>query len=133
MNLANTLKAGVVALALGGTALTAAAPVQAAPPSANFQLYFGGGNGGITLHFGDDDYWDYCRTNKQIVKGLNNKGYKQVKIVKESNKTNKVWAVGRKNGDWYQLRVDRCSGKVDQVKKIYPKNNGNSFNLTFTF
>ena len=131
MNLMNTLKAGVVAIALTGTALTAAAPVQAAQPTFGFQLNLGGGNG-IVLHFGDDDYWDFCRTNKQIIKGLNNKGYKQVKIVKESNKTNKVWAVGRKNFSWWQMRVDRCTGKVDQVKKI-KTNNGNSFNLTFTF
>jgi hypothetical protein len=134
MNLLNTLKAGVVAIALTGTALTAAAPVQAAQPAFGFQLNFGTGNGGIVLHFGDDDYWDFCRTNKQIVKGLNNKGYKSVKIVKESNKTNKVWAIGRKSGDWWQMRVDRCSGKVDQVKKIYPKKKGGAeFNLTFTF
>jgi hypothetical protein len=132
MNLLSTLKAGVVAIALTGTALTVAAPVQAAPPSFGFQLNLGSGNGGIVLHFGDEDYWDFCRTNKQIIKGLNNKGYKNVKIVKESNKNNKVWAVGRKSGDWWQMRVDRCSGKVDQVKKI-KNNNGNSFNLTFTF
>jgi hypothetical protein len=131
MNLMNTLKAGVVAIALTGTALTAAAPVQAAQPTFGFQLNLGGGSG-IVLHFGDDDYWDFCRTNKQIIKGLNNKGYKQVKIVKESNKNNKVWAVGRKNGSWWQMRVDRCTGKVDQVKKI-KTNNNNSFNLTFTF
>lgn len=129
-----TLKAGVVALALAGTAL-AAVPVQAAQPNFGFQLNFGGGgNGGIVLHFGDDDYWDFCLTNKQIVKALNNKGYSKVKIVKESNSSNKVWAVGRKYGNWYQLRIDRCTGKVDQVKEIYPLDNGgNSFNLTFSF
>ncbi|MEO7223772.1 MAG: hypothetical protein ABIY37_14985 [Devosia sp.] len=133
MILLNTLKAGVVALALAGTAL-AAVPAQAASPTFGFSLNLlgGGGNGGIVLHFGDDNYWDVCYTNKQIIQGLNNKGYSKVKIVKESNSTNKVWAIGRKYGDWFQMRVDRCSGKVDQVKQIYP-NNGNSFNLTFSF
>jgi hypothetical protein len=130
----NTLKAGVVALALAGTAI-AAVPAQAAQPNFGFSLNFGGGgNGGIILHFGDDDYWDFCLTNKQIVKALNNKGYSKVKLVKESQSTNKVWAIGRKYGDWYQLRIDRCTGKVDQVKEIYPLDNGgNSFNLTLKF
>jgi hypothetical protein len=133
MILLNTLKAGVVALSLAGAAI-AAVPAQAAQPTFGFNLNFGGGNGGIVLHFGDDDYFDYCYTNKQIVAGLNNKGYSKVKIVKESNSTNKVWAIGRKNWDWYQMRVDRCTHKVDQVKEIYPiDNGGNSFNLTLTF
>ncbi|MEO7223719.1 MAG: hypothetical protein ABIY37_14720, partial [Devosia sp.] len=137
MILLNTLKAGVVALALAGTAL-AAVPAQAASPTFGFSLNFGNnfgpGNGGIVLHFGDDNYWDVCYTNKQIIQGLNNKGYSKVKIVKESNSSNKVWAIGRKYGDWFQMRVDRCTGKVDQVKQIYPVNNGgNSFNLTFSF
>ena len=129
-----TLKAGVVALALAGTAL-AAVPAQAASPTFGFSLNLGGGgsNGGIILHFGDDNYWDVCYTNKQIIKGLNNSGYSQVKIVKEYNSSNKVWAIGKRHGDWWQLRVDRCTGKVDRIKKIYPKGSTNSFNLTFTF
>jgi hypothetical protein len=130
------LRAGVVALALAGTALVAV-PAQAAQPTFGFSLNFGnfgGGNGGIVLHFGDDDYWDFCRTNSQIRSALRNAGYSQVKIVKESNNTNKVWAIGKKHGDWYQMRVDRCTGKVDRIKEIYPiDNGGNSFNLTFTF
>ena len=138
MNLLTTLKAGVVALALAGTAM-AAVPAQAASPNFGFSLNFGGGNnfgpgGGIVLHFGDDNYWDYCLTNKQIARGLADRGYSRVRIVRESNRNNKVWAVGRKGGDWYQMRIDRCSHKVDQVKEIYPVDKfGNQFNLTFTF
>ncbi len=134
MILLNTLKAGIVALTLAGTAL-AAVPAQAAQPTFGFNLNFGGGgNGGIVLHFGDSNYFDVCLTNKQIVAGLNNKGYSKVKIVKESNSSNKVWVIYRDDGRWYQARVDRCSYKVDQVKRIYPVNNGgNSFNLTFSF
>ncbi len=133
----STLKAGVVALALAGTAL-AAAPVQATEPSFGFSLNFGnvfpGPGGGIVLHFGDNDYWDFCLTNREIIRGLNDRGYSRVKIVKESNNTNKVWAIGRKHGDWFQMRVDRCTHKVDQVREIHPiDRNGNSFHLTFTF
>lgn len=132
----NTLKAGVVALALAGTALTAV-PAQAASPTFGFSLNLlgggGGNNGGIVLHFGDDNYFDVCFTNKQIIRGLRNAGYSQVRIVKENNSTDKVWAIGKRKGDWWQMRVDRCSGKVDRIKQIYPKGGSNSFNLTFTF
>lgn len=133
----NTFKAAVVALALAGTAI-AAVPAQAAQPTFGFSLNLGGGNfpggGGIVLHFGDDDYWDYCLTNRQVIRGLNDRGYSRVKIVKEFNNSNKVWAIGRKYGDWFQMRVDRCTHKVDRVREIHPiDNNGNSFNLTFTF
>jgi hypothetical protein len=133
----NTLKAGVVALALAGTALVAV-PAQAAQPNFGFSLNFGnvfpGPGGGIVLHFGDDDYWDYCLTNRQIVAALNDRGYSRVKIVKESRNSGKVWAIGRKYGNWYQLRIDPCTHKVDQVREIHPINNGgNQFNLTFTF
>ena len=138
MTLSTALKtgfrAGIVALALGGTALVAAAPVQAATPNFGFQLNFGGPGpgGGIVLHFGDDNYFDYGLTNGQIRSALRNKGYRDVRIVRESNNTNKVWAIGRKSGDWWQMRVDRCTHKVDRVKKIF-RNSNNSFNLTFTF
>ena len=142
MALSHTLKtglrAGIVALALGGTALVGAAPVQAASPNFGFQLNFGNGGfgpgpkGGIVLHFGDNNYFDYCLTNTQIRSALRNKGYRDVKIVKESNSTNKVWAIGRKGFDWYQMRVDRCTGKVDRIEEIHQGPN-NSFNLTFSF
>ena len=133
----STLKAGVVALALAGTAI-AAVPAQAAQPTFGFSLNSGntfpGPGGGIVLHFGDDDYFNFCLTNRQIIRGLNDRGYSRVKIVREFNSTDKVWAIGRKHGDWFQMRVDRCTHKVDRVREIHPiHEGGNSFNLTFTF
>ena len=137
MILLNTLKAGVVALALAGTAL-AAVPAQAASPTFGFQLNLGGGggsNGGIFLHFGDDDYFDFCWDNDQVRHALANKGYSKLKLVKESHSSNKVWFIGRKYGDWWLIRVDVCTGKVD-VKEIHPVDDDDDdihFNLTFTF
>lgn len=141
MNMITTLKsglrAGVVALALAGTAMVAV-PAQAASPSFGFQLNLGSGSssfgpkGGIVLQFGDADYFEVCLTNNQVRQGLRNRGYSNVKIVRESNRNNKVWAIGKRYGDWYQMRVDRCTRKVDQVKEIYQKPD-NSFHLTFTF
>lgn len=138
MTFTNTLKtglrAGALALALTGTALVGAAPVQAASPSFGFSLNFGSGSpkGGIELHFGDRDYFEYCRTNGQIRAALRNRGYHDVRIVRESDRTDKVWAVARKGKSWYSMRIDRCSGKVDQIRKINRNRNG-SFNLKFTF
>ena len=123
----------VVALILGSTAIVGAAPVQAAQPSFGFSLNFGNsGKAGITLHFGDKNYFKYCLSNSQIRSALRHKGYSDVRIVRESNNQNKVWAVGRKHGDWFSMRVDRCSGKVDRVREIHRNRNG-SFNLSFSF
>lgn len=140
MTITNTLKtglrAGVVALALTGSTFVATAPVQAqSNPSFGFSLNFGNGQqprGGIRLNFGDDDYFDFCRTNSQIVRSLRNKGYRDVQIVREQNRNDKVWVVARKSGDWWQLRVDRCTGKVDRIREI-ERNRGGSFNLRFSF
>lgn len=137
MILTNTLRAGVVALALAGTAIVGTVPAQAASsnPSFGFELNFGSGgsgNGGIKLHFGDRNYFDYCLTNSQIERGLRHKGYRDVRIVRESRRDDKVFAVARKGFSWYSMRVDRCTGKVDKVRKIHRNRNG-SFNLTFSF
>lgn len=138
MTITNTLKtslrAGVVALALAGSTFVATAPVQAQSSSFGFSLNFGSQSpkGGITLQFGDNDFFEMCRTNSQIRQALRNKGYRDVRIVRESDNSNKVWAVGRKHGDWFQMRVDRCTGKVDRVREIERKRNG-SFSLSFSF
>jgi len=142
MSISKIFKAGAIALALGATAFTAL-PAQAAP---SFSFQFGVGNGmgfgfggpqyfgqnGITLQFGDPNYFLYCLSNTQIRQALRNNGYKQVKIVKEYNNSNKVLAVGWKDGDWWQLRVDRCTGKVDHVQVIEQENDGN-FQLYLNF
>lgn len=133
MAILSTLKAGVVALALAGTAITAI-PAQAATPTFGFMLNLGGG-GGVVLNFEDDDYFDVCLTDKQVVAALRAKGYSRVQIV-DSAGGDRVWVIARKNGDWWQMRVDTCTHKVDKVKEIHPINNNDNdlhFNLTFTF
>lgn len=143
MTLINALKTGgraaVIAATLGTAALFAAAPAQAAPPpSFSFQFGFGNGFGfggpgnGIVLQFGDDNYFDYCLTNSQIRAQLRHYGFTNVKIVKEYNSTNKVIAIGYDDGTWYQMRVDRCTGKVDRIREIHQTNNGN-FSITLSF
>ena len=139
MSMLTTLKttgrAAIIALAVGGTALVAM-PAQAASPS--FSFSFGVGNGfspapgGMKFHFGDDNYFDYCMTNRQIERSLRNYGFRDAQVVREGNKFNKVIAIGRKGGTWYQMRVDRCTGKVDRVTKLNRRNN-NDFNITLSF
>lgn len=135
-SLKTTMRAGVVALALAGTAIGGIAPVQAASaqPTFGFSLNFGGNGpkGGIQLNFGDKDYFKWCLTNTQIKSGLRNAGYRDVRIVRESNNTNKVYVVAQKRGDWYSMRVDRCTRKVDRVQEIERNRNG-SFTLNFSF
>jgi len=140
MSISKFIKAGVVALSLGATAMVAM-PAQAAP---TFSFQFGVGNGfgfggptyfgqpGITLQFGDPNYYMYCLSDSQIRKALKNNGYAQVKIVKYYNSSNRVLAVGFKDGDWWQMRVNRCTGKVDQVQVIDQEDDGN-FQLFLNF
>ena len=144
MTILNTLKtsgkAAVVALVLGSTAMVAL-PAQAAPPTPSFSFSFGVGNGfqphpGMQLQFGDDNYYDYCLTNRQIVRLLSGAGYRDAQVVKEDNRHNKVIAIARKGSNWYQMRVDRCTGKVDRVTKLQPRNPSrpsSGFNITLSF
>jgi hypothetical protein len=137
----NTGRAAVVALALGATAF-AAVPAQAAP-SSSFSLSLNGGNGsGITfgtgnghgsvqLHFGNGNYGYKCYTNNQVEKALGKYGFRQADVVKKL-KGDRVLVVAKHQGTWYEMRVDKCSGKVDKVKKLKWKNN-NNFNFTITF
>jgi hypothetical protein len=137
MTLTNTLRtglrAGVVALTLAGTAAVAV-PAQAASPNIGFSLNFGmhAPKGGITLHFGDRDYWRFCLSDSQVRSALRSKGYRDVRIVREDRRSNKVLVVAQKRGDWYSMRVDRCTGKVDRVEKVR-RNRGGSFDFRLTF
>ncbi|MEQ1771629.1 MAG: hypothetical protein ABL879_17515 [Devosia sp.] len=134
----NTGRAAAIALALGATAFTAM-PAQAAP-SSSFSLSlngggygngitFGNGNGSVQLHFGND-YGYQCYTNSQVEKALGKYGFKQADVVKKL-KGDKVLVVARYQGTWYEMRVDKCTGKVDKVKKLKYKNNNFSFTITF--
>jgi hypothetical protein len=141
--LKTTGRAALIAVAMGATAITAM-PVQAAEPSGSFSLQFGTGmggpmhfgqgfkfgNGNITLHFGDKNFFNYCLTNRQIERGLDRRGFDNVRIVKSGER--RVVAVGKWNGRWYEMRVDRCTGKVDHVKRVKQRSNG-SFSITLNF
>jgi hypothetical protein len=122
MNLLTTMKAGgraaAVAAALSTAALLAA-PAQAAPPSVNFSLQFGNGFGGpgVFFNYGNTKKKKLCLSDKQIYWQLGHQGFSRIKIVHE--KGYKVIVVARWHGDWYQLLIDRCSGKITRKPFAY--------------
>lgn len=120
-------RAAVVAVTLGAASI-AAMPAQAAQFTIglNGGGTFNFGNGNITLQFGQA-----CLTNAQAKEGVRNAGYTQVQIVKNLG-NNKVVIVAKKNGKWWQMRVNKCTRVVDKIQRVYV-NNGGSFSITLTF
>lgn len=123
--LKQTSRAAVLALVLVGTALGAAAPAQAAPPLQGFSLDVQPQGDAKTLNqfkkkdFGPNDFFNWCLTDKQIRRGLRNYGFDDVQIVDHLNKNRvRVEAVW---DDWvYSMRIHRCTGVVDRIKRLYP-------------
>lgn len=125
--LRQTGRAAVLAVVLAGTALSAV-PVQAAPPNLNggFSLDVkpqGGDAKGLQQYkkkqFGPNDFFNWCLTDKQIRRGLQNYGFDEVHIVDRLSK-NRVRVEAIYDDWYYSFRVNRCSGVVDRIKKLYP-------------
>lgn len=137
MTLMSTVKAGVLAVALSAGAF-AAAPVQAAGPTPNFgfSFNFGGGGGGPNMYFNFNGNPKYaCLSDKQIYWQLQNYGFKKIQFVK--SKGYYVIAVARYQGDWWQIAINRCTGKIKKAPlygyKGYGNNFGNGITLQFGF
>ncbi len=122
--LRQTSRAAVLAVVLAGTALSAV-PVQAAPLQ-GFSLDVkpqGGDQKQLQQfkkkNFGPNDFFNWCLTDKQIRKGLMNYGFDEVHIVDHLSK-NRVRVEAIYDDWYYSFRVNRCSGVVDKIKKLYP-------------
>jgi len=130
MSLLTTLKAGVLAVALGAGAL-AAAPAQAAPPNFSFSFNLGNGGGpGVYFNYGGNPKF-LCLSDKQIYWQLQSYGFSKIRIVK--SKSYNVILVARWHGDWYQLLVNRCTGKIIKKPLQYFGNGNTGFNITLSF
>jgi hypothetical protein len=136
MTLLTTLKAGLVAAALGVGAL-AAAPAQAAPPNFSFSFDFGNGGGpGMYFDYGGKPKF-MCLSDRQIVWQLRSYGFKGIQIWK--SKGYNVIVVARWHGDWYQLLINRCSGKIVRKPMQYRGDvfggnfGGPGFGITLSF
>lgn len=129
MTVLNTLRqtgrAAVLAVVLAGTALSAV-PVQAAPLGGfSLDVKPQGGESQKQFqqfkkkNFGPNDFFNWCLTDKQIRKGLINYGFEEVHIVDHLGK-NRVRVEAAYDEWYYSFRVNRCSGLVDKIKKLYP-------------
>jgi hypothetical protein len=135
-----------LALAIGAGGI--AAPAQAASLSFNFggggmSMGPGGPGGpGMHFHYGDRRYFDYCLDDNGIERRLERRGYDNVHVIRHNHgddSDNKVWVVAQDyRGDWYMMRVDRCSHDVDHVRRVHGHNDHggfdpNNFHFSFSF
>lgn len=130
MTVLNTLRqtgrAAVLAVVLAGTALSAV-PAQAAPNMGGFSLDVKPQGGGDQKQmqqykkkgFGPNDFFNWCLTDKQIRRGLKAYGFFDVEIVDYLGK-NRVRVEAGYDDWYYTMRINRCSGMVDRIKKLYP-------------
>ncbi len=130
MTVLNTLRqtgrAAVLAIVLAGTALSAV-PAQAAPNMGGFSLDVKPQGGGDQKQmqqykkkgFGPNDFFNWCLTDKQIRRGLKAYGFFDVEIVDYLGK-NRVRVEAGYDDWYYSMRINRCSGMVDRIKKLYP-------------
>lgn len=130
MTVLNTLRqtgrAAVLAVVLAGTALSAV-PAQAAPNMGGFSLDVKPQGGGDQKQlqqykkkgFGPNDFFNWCLTDKQIRRGLKAYGFFDVEIVDYLGK-NRVRVEAGYDDWYYSMRINRCSGMVDRIKKLYP-------------
>jgi hypothetical protein len=130
-----------LALAAGGFV----APTQAASLSFNFGgggMSMGPGGPGVHFRFGDPRYFNYCLDDDGIENRLERRGWDHVHVIRHNHNDdydNKVWVVAQDyRGDWYMMRVDRCSHDVDRVRRVHSHNDHgdfdpNSFHFSFSF
>lgn len=117
--LTTLIRSTVVALAIGGAAITAV-PAQAAPPSINFHFGFGGG--GISIGGGR-----YCLSDRQVRFFLQTQGYNHIRFIDRRGRIVGVRAERRHND--YRVWVDTCRARIVDVQRI---RRNNMFDYGFT-
>jgi hypothetical protein len=122
--LKQTGRAALLAVALAGTALSAA-PAQAAPPQGfSLEVKPQGGDQKQQRQFqqkqfAPNDFYNWCLSDRQIRSGLRRYGFSDVTVV-DSFSRNRV-RVEATYDDWvYSMRIHRCTGTVDRIRKLYP-------------
>jgi hypothetical protein len=118
--LQNSGRAAVLAIALVGVGLgvAEAKPLQAFQLDLGIQQQQQKQGGDAQFKKSGPNKWD-CLTNKQIRKGLKSYGFYDIDFV--ANLNNNRVRVEAGYDDWYySMRIDRCDGEVDKIKKLYP-------------
>jgi hypothetical protein len=138
-SLQSTIRVAAVGIVLAGVALTSL-PAQAAPQLGSALQLTAPAKpdaGQQTMQmkkFGADDYEDdyaWCLTNKQIRKGLRNADFDDIDFIKElKHHRVRVAALYEDDGWYYSMRIDRCTGEVDQIKPLYE---AEDFDIDFDF
>lgn len=110
--LSKTLRAGAIALVLGGTAFTAM-PAQA--QSIDFDFRFGGP--GWSWHFGDRDRGNrHCMTDPQVRRDLRRDGYRDIRFFDRRGRVVQVYAeLGRRD---FRIAYDTCRGMIVDRDRI---------------
>ncbi|WP_224702538.1 hypothetical protein [Devosia aquimaris] len=146
----NATRAAVVTLGLGLAAVSVA-PVAAQEFSIQMQAGGNGGQGfGDRHHGGHNGGWNNgpgynmrCLTNREVIRGVSAYGYRNVQIVRELRR-DRVEVQAVKRGYVYEMRVDKCTGRVSTPERIGRiggghggfnggYNNGGSFGFQFNF
>lgn len=145
---------GAAAVLMAGLA---AGPVlaQSGEPSMNFSLGIGngqsemnlnqpegdqpaqgqsyrGGGGNFEGGFDDGDYrrFNLCLTNREVIRGLRDYGFRRVEVTDSSRRRAEV--IGRW-GRWdYLMRVNKCTGEVNVIDR-FRRGMGSGFGLQFNF
>lgn len=133
-------RAAIVAVAFGVTATAATSAFAQSGPSVNFSIQLPSAGGGSAQRapslLGRDNNSDWnggggygyrCLTNREVRQGIADYGYRQVEVTRELRRDRvEVQAV---YGRWaYAMRVDKCTGQVDQVQRIGRAYNGGGWN-----
>jgi hypothetical protein len=110
-------KAAVIALALGGSAMTAM-PAQAQPsPNVDFNFRFGGP--GFGFSFGTPRPGrpnQYCMSDRQVRADLRRDGYREIRFFDRRGRIVQVRAeLGRRD---YRIAYDTCTGRIVDRDRI---------------
>jgi len=114
-------RAAVVALAMGAVGMTAM-PVQAAPPSFEFQLGIGdnGSVMGFDLKNKKGKKWQpikKCLTDRQVERGLEWYGFDDADVVRKLS-SSRVLVIAQDGNRFYSMTVNKCTGEVYNVKRL---------------
>ncbi|RYE87159.1 MAG: hypothetical protein EOP19_04985 [Hyphomicrobiales bacterium] len=135
-------RAAILALTLGASTLAVVPAAQAqGQPSFNFQ--FGvGPDGKPSVGFGVDSgerrgpgYGrpirpQVCYSEREIIRGIRNEGYRDVQIVRELPR-NRLGVIARDGRTWYSMRVNQCTGEVDRIERLRNYRPGLRFQFNF--
>jgi hypothetical protein len=112
--LKQTLKAAVVALALGGTAITAMPAQAQSRPNVDFNFQFG--TDGFRFGIGRDRPGRHCMRDPEVRRDLRRDGYDHIRFFDRRGRIVQVTAsLGRRD---FRIAYDTCRGRIIDRDRI---------------